>query len=348
MRKAVVRDVRAAVADACRRIDDPIALERAVAAHVERVVPFDRWCALTLDPATANLTGGFHDEGLPTAVMPRLLELENESDYLTLRSLPTQRTPAATIREATDGDPARSARYRDVLEPAGMPHELRAAFRADSGVWGAAVFFRASDVCDFTPAEVDLLSSLSPVVAEGLRRATVLAGHPVRTTDEPGLVLCTMGERITIDHVSPAAQRWLDEIDDAVIGGLPFALFTLVHSAHRGIAGERRARIRTRAGRWLSVYAERLGPTTVSLIVEPTRTDEIAELLADAYRLSAREREVAALAVRGLTNAQIGTRLYLSPHTVGDHLKRIFEKTRVTGRTELAARLYFDHTGTTA
>jgi DNA-binding CsgD family transcriptional regulator len=101
--------------------------------------------------------------------------------------------------------------------------------------------------------------------------------------------------------------------------------------------------MRTRSGRWLTVYAERIGPSGVSVIVEPTRVQELAVLLADAYRLSAREREVAALALRGRTNAEIGAQLYLSSYTVQDHLKNIFDKTGVGSRMELAARLWFDH-----
>jgi len=81
----------------------------------------------------------------------------------------------------------------------------------------------------------------------------------------------------------------------------------------------------------------------VSVILEPARPKEIAELLIDAVRLTPREREVTGLAVRGLTNAQIGAALFLSPYTVNDHLKSVFTKTGVAGRTELAAKLYFDH-----
>jgi DNA-binding CsgD family transcriptional regulator len=348
MRSSTLRDVRGAVSEASRRATDPLALERAVAGQIGRVMPFDLWCGLTTDPATGHPTGGYHDEGLPQQHLPRLIEIESaaEADVIALRNLASEVVATRTLGSATDGDPARSVRYRDVLEPAGIAHEVRTVFRGDGGSWGAAVFMRGPDEDDFSPAEVELLASVSRVVAEGIRRSTVLTTYCAEAAAGPGLLLCSVGVRITVDHASESARQWLAEIDDALVDDLPSAVASLVHSTHHRAPGygERRARIRTRAGRWLSLHAERLGPTVVSVIVEPTRAQEIASLLADAFRLTARERDVAALAVRGLSNAQIGAELYLSPHTVNDHLKRVFDKAAVSGRTELAAKLFFDHT----
>jgi DNA-binding CsgD family transcriptional regulator len=51
--------------------------------------------------------------------------------------------------------------------------------------------------------------------------------------------------------------------------------------------------------------------------------------------LTAQEREIALLAATGLSNKQIGARLFLSPRTVGAHLYRIFPKLGVTSRAAL-------------
>ncbi len=74
--------VAAAVDRSCRSDLDAIRLQRAVAEALAPAVPFDRWCAMSLDPATGLPAGGFHAEGLPIPTMPRLLELEfgEESD----------------------------------------------------------------------------------------------------------------------------------------------------------------------------------------------------------------------------------------------------------------------------
>jgi DNA-binding CsgD family transcriptional regulator/tetratricopeptide (TPR) repeat protein len=55
--------------------------------------------------------------------------------------------------------------------------------------------------------------------------------------------------------------------------------------------------------------------------------------------LSAQELQIARLAADGLSNREIGARLYLSPRTVGSHLYRIFPKLDITSRAQLASRL---------
>jgi DNA-binding CsgD family transcriptional regulator len=57
--------------------------------------------------------------------------------------------------------------------------------------------------------------------------------------------------------------------------------------------------------------------------------------LAGAEPLTAQEWEIAQLAARGLTNKQIGERLFLSHRTVGTHLYRIFPKLGITSRAAL-------------
>jgi len=53
--------------------------------------------------------------------------------------------------------------------------------------------------------------------------------------------------------------------------------------------------------------------------------------------LSAQELQIARMVAEGLSNREIGERLYLSPRTIGSHLYRIFPKLDVTSRTQLAA-----------
>ncbi len=55
----------------------------------------------------------------------------------------------------------------------------------------------------------------------------------------------------------------------------------------------------------------------------------------DSSPLTAQQLQIAQLAASGLTNKQIGERLYLSPRTVGGHLYQIFPKLGVTTRAAL-------------
>ena len=53
--------------------------------------------------------------------------------------------------------------------------------------------------------------------------------------------------------------------------------------------------------------------------------------------LTAQERQIARLAADGLSNSEIGTRLFLSPRTVEWHLHKVFTKLGIRSRREPAA-----------
>ena len=55
--------------------------------------------------------------------------------------------------------------------------------------------------------------------------------------------------------------------------------------------------------------------------------------------LTAQELQIAQLASAGLSNREIGERLYLSHRTIGSHLYRIFPKLGVTSRAQLGSAL---------
>jgi len=52
-------------------------------------------------------------------------------------------------------------------------------------------------------------------------------------------------------------------------------------------------------------------------------------------RLTAQELQIAQLAADGLSNREIGERLFLSPRTVSGHLYRIFPKLGISGRAQV-------------
>ena len=55
--------------------------------------------------------------------------------------------------------------------------------------------------------------------------------------------------------------------------------------------------------------------------------------------LTAQERQIAQMAGNGLSNPEIGTRLFLSPRTVEWHLRKVFTKLGISSRKELRSAL---------
>jgi DNA-binding NarL/FixJ family response regulator len=79
------------------------------------------------------------------------------------------------------------------------------------------------------------------------------------------------------------------------------------------------------------------------VVIEPAKASEIAPLIVDAYELTPREVDVTRALARGLTTTEIARELYLSRYTVQDHLKSVYEKTGVSSRGELVAKMFADH-----
>jgi DNA-binding CsgD family transcriptional regulator len=320
----------------------------AVARTLGQAVPFDGVCVLTIDPATLLPTDHVIENGLPDSAMARYLEIEiREPDVNKFADLARSPARAASLSAATGGVLDRSRRHHELRGPNGFGDELRSAFVGDSRTWGAIVLLREAGAADFTAADARLVASLSALLAEGMRRALLLAAasDPRRGGDEPEAGLLLLAGDESIAEANDAAAWWLDELgaDPTPGAPLPLAIRTVGLQA-RAPGGEAvaRARVRTPSGRWLLVRGTMLGGAA-AVMLEPARPPELAPLIADAYALTARERVVTQLVAQGLSTSEIAGRLFLSPYTVQDHLKAIFEKVGVGTRGEVVARLFFDH-----
>ena len=65
-------------------------------------------------------------------------------------------------------------------------------------------------------------------------------------------------------------------------------------------------------------------------------------LLTRAATLTAQEAQIARLAREGLSNSEIGARLFISPRTVEYHLHKVFTKLAISSRSELDRALPAD------
>jgi DNA-binding CsgD family transcriptional regulator len=372
---AITPTVRSGVrSDITRLVHRGLGLQdfgRSAGRILRRAVRFDGICLLTLDPATLLPTGELVDDGLPVAALPRLTEIElREPDFNKFTALARSPGPAASLHEATAGELDRSVRQRELRRPSGFQDELRAALPGTSGTCGALTLLRAG-APDFTRAEVRLVASLAALLAEGLQRA-VLLHEGADVPEDVGLLV--LGPDDTIRMADRAAERWLEELSPPgpPADVLP-AVVRAVAQRAREVPGETaaeaggrrdgtaavsedraaRARVRTAGGQWLVVRGSQLsavdgdadgdGDEPIAVLFEPARPAELAPLIADAYGLTARERRVTELVARGLRTDEIARRLHLSPLTVQDHLKSIFEKSGAGSRGDLVARLFFDH-----
>ncbi|WP_434739922.1 helix-turn-helix transcriptional regulator [Micromonospora sp. SH-82] len=109
-------------------------------------------------------------------------------------------------------------------------------------------------------------------------------------------------------------------------------LLRQAYAAAHGLGAEpMTSEITTIAGRARVDLEERVVPTTrVRAASKVSTSDELATL-------TAREREVLAAVAEGLTNKEIGQRLFISERTIGVHVSHIFDKLQVRTRVQASA-----------
>jgi DNA-binding CsgD family transcriptional regulator len=328
-----------------------------LAPRLRRVVDSDASCWHTLDPETRLLTSDEPRElveaGIYTAdTVAAAGEVLVRSEYLsddrnTFAELATRRVPVGILAQATRGKPERTTRYRDLLEPSGIPHELRAAFVRRGRVWGAVHIARRGPSGAFSERDADALAQLVPAIAEGIRGSLRFdAARRVAGAEAPGLVVLDPGGEVEL--ITPPALPMLAAIGGPGIapeeGELPSAVHALAAFVRdQGAAAGNVVTVPGRDG-LVTLHASRPDPTgeRVAIVIEAARGPRAATVRLEAHGATAREREVATLIARGLTNAEIAEALVLSPHTVGDHVKSLFEKLGVASRQELVARVFLD------
>jgi DNA-binding CsgD family transcriptional regulator len=153
-----------------------------------------------------------------------------------------------------------------------------------------------------------------------------------------------LNDQWNVESLTPGVERWLTELPDGdweAHGRLPPSVLAVAGRALRGAEnadspGEvALARVLSTEGRWIVLHGASLvadGARRVAVIVEPADPARISPLLMAAYGLTEREQDVTRLVLRGRSTAQIATDLSVSPHTVQQHLKSVFEKTAVRSR----------------
>jgi len=329
-----------------------------LAPRLRRVIDNDASCWHTLDPHTRLMTSDAPAElverGIFTAETATAAgELLVRSEYLvpdsnTFAELAARRVPVGTLDQATRGRPERSARYRDLLEPSGIPHELRAAFVIRGRVWGAVHIARREHSGAFTQQDADALAHVASAIAKGIRASLRFdAARRGSGTEPPGLIVVDAANAVEL--ITPPARALLDALgSDALAypdGSLPATVLALASHVRANRTGiESNVVTVPSPSGWITLHASQptVGDGRIAIVIEPASGPRSATLRLEINGVTAREREVATLLASGLSNGDIATTLVLSPHTVQDHIKSLFEKLGVTSRQELVARVFLD------
>jgi DNA-binding CsgD family transcriptional regulator len=323
-----------------------------VSARLRTVVDFRTAGWLRVDPMTLLPMPGMvlqagHDHA------SRFIHNEYfEPDVAKFRDIARRQVPVQSLWEATGGEPDRSRRYRDILRRVGYGDDLRMVFRGGAASWGVACLARAESDPPFSRTDITFVARLCEPVAHALRLSHLLAGDQPAARSAPGVLILSDDGLVSM---TDAAQRWLAQLPVDGARGLDLPAAVLSAASHAQALAEKEpgaevptARVRTIDGAWLRLSAARLSPGPAgtgqtAIILEPATLADLSPLVLELHGLTSREREITQLLLRGLPTRQIAEELFISRHTLSDHMKAIFAKLGVGSRPELTA-LLLDHT----
>jgi DNA-binding CsgD family transcriptional regulator len=301
------------------------------------------------DPDSLLPTTGIADAAV-WPVVGRIVDYEErEQDLNKDRDLATRGDPVAALGAATNGDLARSRRWRDILQTHGFGDELRAACVDRYGCWGHLRLYRDSNDQPFLQDDVDLVRDLTTTIAATLRRHAAKPTEPTTLAHlEPAVVV--VDDQLTVRSWTAGAGPWFEAFAGDRPPTGPNARCAVLSAAARCLADDQtdpatsppRARLRLQDGRWVIAEAARLyghdGGAVVT--VHAATTNDVLDLLARAHGLTPRERQLIALLTEGLDTRQLTDRLNISRHTVQQHLKSVFAKVGVRSRRELLTGIF--------
>lgn len=198
---------------------------------------------------------------------------------------------------------------------------------------GIGEFTRVRDrILAAIKAEADMKASACKLEAEALG---------------PGAMIVVDG-RNRIQNLTTGAGELLADLATGGVTelGLPSLVGAVATKARASRTSTQVAtRMRGTSGRWLRVTAAPMEGNEghVAVVIEPARATDLVPILLESYGLTEREVRIVILLARGFATKEIAAELSLSPHTVRDHVKAIFDKTHVCSRGELVARVFSEH-----
>lgn len=315
--------------------------------EIRGAVRFDAYAWMLTDPETEVGCAPLADVPcLPE--LPRLIRLK----YLTPINRWTHLdVPVASLRAATGDQPEHSLVWRELLDRYDVSDVASLVFRDRFGCWGFLDLWRIGSGARFTDVEAEFLTGIAEPVTGALRRCQartfdLVTSAPSRT----GPVVLVLSPELDVRAQTPQTEEYLRILvpPDADRHPIPSGAYNVAAQLLAVEAGldhhPSSARVHLAGGVWLTLRAARIiGPVPseerdIAVTIELTSPAERATLFALACGLSAREAELLGHLVTGSDTRNLAQRMFLSEHTVQDHLKSIFAKTETRNRRALLAR----------
>ncbi len=332
----------------CASDADARTLRLETLAALGRVVPFDAYAWVLTDPETAVGSAPLAD--VPSmAELPRLIRLR----YLTglNRWTTLGEAPVALLSEATGGELSRSLLWRDLLSRYDVRDVASAVFRDRHGCWAFLELWRTAGRT-FDEADAAVLQALVPPVTAALRRAQgrTFAAAPPRDPARTGPLVLLLSADLEVVRQTPGTHgplRLLVPRDDdrPPVPAGAYNVAAQLLSVEAGVDSHPpAARVHLADGLWLTLRAARLEDDRpwherdIAVTIEESTPAERVSLFALCSSLSERERELVSHLVEGADTREIADRMFLSAHTVQDHLKSVFAKTGTHSRRTLLSR----------
>jgi len=319
-------------------------------------IGFDAWNWTLIDPGAKLPTRDLGESVIPAGAMRRFCQLLPEG--WDIGRLPTCDKPAhvasqhaqravTVLSEATGGDLSRDPGWREIFRPEGVRDHMRALLVADGTCWAQLHLGRLSIGRPFSDADAEFVAGVAPMLAarlrNGLRGPGIRSGN--RSVPLPGTII--MDEHQAVVAATEQAWRWVDRLgvprrsDSEPLPGFLYVVVNRVATSPAQPKTPVLVRLQAADGCWVVVrVAPLIGRASgYAITIEAAHRSDLAPLLMRAWSLTPREQDVARLVIDGLSGQEIGRVLYISPHTVRDHVKSIYGKAGVTRRLDLLAAL---------
>lgn len=200
-------------------------------------------------------------------------------------------------------------------------------------------------------AEVKFLTDIAGPVTEGLRRCQARAFDLATSAeDRTGPVVLVLSPELEVRAQTPETEKYLRMLvppatDRHPIPAGAYNVAAQLLAVEAGVDEHPpSARVHLAGGVWLTLRAARIGDTVptdkrdIAVTIESASPVERLALYVRACGLSSREAELLGHLATGADTRHTAQRMFLSEHTVQDHLKSIFAKAGVRSRRTLLTR----------